>query len=528
MAYFPDSIRQCVAVLLGLAALIALPGTAHAAWFQTSSTHFVIYGEGSERSMRRFAGQLERYHAAMALVTGRVEEPPSPSNRVTIYIVRNVETVRRLLGGGAATRYVGGFYNPRAGQTIAVIPRITGDTDDIFDPSMATLLHEYAHHFLISGSIFPMPRWASEGAAEFFSSAGFEDDGAVQLGRPNGRRYYELLNARDVTATDLLDPDAYERRRARNTSYDSFYGKSWLLYHYLSLGTERRGQLNTYYQSLIAGKSSPEAATAAFGDLTELERELDRYLRRPRLLTIVVPADRLEPGPVALRALSAGEVAMMPVLVRSRSGVNAELAQEVLIDARAVAARFPGDAAVQAALAEAEFDAGNDAEAITAADAALAADPAQVNAYVQKGYALFRIAENGTDPRAYTTARHVFVDLNRLEPNHPLPLIWFYRSYQMQGREPTPLAVQGLTRAAELAPFDIGLRMNLAMQQLRDGNRDAARLNLVPVAYHPHGGSLAAVARAVIERMDANPDWRGEGTTVPTEEDAATEEPGAS
>lgn len=511
-------LHQFVAILLVLAGLLALPGPARADSFQVSTTHFVIYGDGNERSMRKFAEQLERFHGAMVRVTGRQEDPPSPSNRVTIYVVRNFGEVRKLYGGGKASRNVGGFYRPYAGRAMAVVPRITGDADDIFDPTMAILLHEYAHHFLISSSRFPMPRWASEGAAEFFASASFESDGSVEIGKPNASRAFELAYAADVTATDLLDPESYEKRRGKSTSYDAFYGKSWTLYHYLAMGDQRKGQLTKYYNALIAGKSVRDAGIEAFGDFAVLERELDAYLKRKRIYAFRIKPEALDPGPIALRRLSAGEVAMMPVQVQSWSGVTAEQSKTLVLEARKIAARFPGDAPVLAALAEAEFDAGNDAEALAAADAALKLDKTVVNAHVQKGYALFRMAENGTDPKAFRVARNAWVDLNTLENNHPLPLIYFYRSYQAQGREPTPLAKQGLARAAELAPFDLSLRMNLAMQQLRDGQRAEAKANLVPIAYNPHGGGMAEAARKIMERIDADPEWRGQGAPEASEE----------
>jgi hypothetical protein len=446
---------------------------------------------------------------------------------VTIYLVRNTGEVRKLHGGGKASRNVGGFYRPIAGRPMAVVPRVTGEADDIFDPTMAILLHEYAHHYLISTSRFPMPRWASEGAAEFFASASFEPDGSVEIGKPNVHRAMELFYAADVTATDLLDPESYEKRRGKSTSYDAFYGKSWALFHYLSMGKERSGQLNAYFQALFSGKSSREAGVEAFGDFIVLEKELDAYLKRKRILAFKIKPGALDPGPIALRRLSAGAIAMMPVQIQSWSGVSAEQAKELVVEARKIAARFPGDAAVLAALAEAEFDAENDAEALAAGDAAIKLDPAQVNAYVQRGYALFRMAEKGDDPKAFRTARNAWVDLNTLENNHPLPLVYFYRSFQAQGREPTPLAIQGLTRAAELAPFDLGLRMNLAMQQLHDGKSAEARNNLIPIAYNPHGGGFGNVAKQIIERIDKDPNWRGQGAPDAREEAASESEPPA-
>ncbi len=57
-----------------------------------------------------------------------------------------------------------------------------------------------------------------------------------------------------------------------------------------------------------------------------------------------------------------------------------------------------------------------------------------------------------------------------------------------RGEEPPEQAVHGLERATELAPFDEGVRMNLAIYQLNAGELAEARGNLLPLAYNPHGG----------------------------------------
>jgi hypothetical protein len=89
------------------------------------------------------------------------------------------------------------------------------------------LLHEYAHHFLMTATPIAMPRWMNEGAAEFFAAAGFDDDGSVRVGRPAQHRAVELLTADPVHVRELLDAEGYDRQR--RVGYDSFYGKSWLL-----------------------------------------------------------------------------------------------------------------------------------------------------------------------------------------------------------------------------------------------------------------------------------------------------------
>lgn len=490
-------------LLVALILLLLPANVAHAAWLEASSAHFVVYADDSERDIHRFSEQLERYHSAMALVTGTKMEAPSPSNRVTVYVVRSDRDVRKLYRGDS--KYVQGFYQPRAGGSLAIVPRVQVGSGEA-SYTMTILLHEYAHHFAASNSRFPMPRWLSEGGAEFFAAASFERDGSVGLGRPAQMRANELFYGRNVTAEQLLDPTTY----AESKNYDAFYGKSWLLYHYLSLGRERDGQLLEYVRLLIAGKSQRDAGLGAFGDFDKLEKDLDDYLDRRKMVYLKLPPKLLETGPITVRALSEGEAAMMPVKIRSKRGVTPEEAAELVEEARAVAARYPKDAAVLSALAEAEFDSGNSDRAIAAADAALAIDPRQTNAYVQKGYAMFDLADQADDTAAaYTRARVPFLKLNKLENDHPLPLVYNYRFYVEQGEDPPELAVQGLARASELAPFDLGLRMTLAMKQLQLGQMAEARRNLIPIAFNPHEGGPSGFAQRILEKLDREPRWDG-------------------
>ncbi|HEY6813937.1 MAG TPA: hypothetical protein VI168_00225 [Croceibacterium sp.] len=506
--------RYLLAVLVAL----LLPAAAQAEWLEASSAHFVVYADDSERDVRRFAEQLERFHAAMELVTGLEVQQPSPSNRVTVYMVRNQRQIERLAG----SRNIGGFYIPRAGGSVAFVPRVQAREGQPAY-SMIVLLHEYAHHFLLSTSRFPSPRWLGEGGAEFFASTEFYADGGLGIGTPAQHRGWELELARNVRAADLVD-SAYAWRP---TSNDSFYGKSWLLYHYLVFTPERRGQLRGYLAAMVGGMSSLEAAEATFGDLDQLERDLQEYLEQPTMLSMRFRPDQLAIGPITVRQVSAGEADMMQVRIMSKRGVGREEALDLLADARKVATRYPGDAAVLAALAESEYDAGNDAEAIAAAEAALAIDPGQVNAYLQKGYALFRRAADADDRvAAYRAGVQPFIALNRIENDHPLPLLYFYRSFVESGREPSETAVQGLERAAELAPFDLPLRLNLATVQLQDGRVEQARANFLPVAYNPHGGQMAVAARRVIEQIDAGTPPDSDGLRLIFEGGAASPEAG--
>lgn len=496
---------------------------AFAAWHKAETDRFVIYSDSSPEDLRSFAEVLERYHVSMELETGRSLPVPSPSNRLTVYMVGSLDDLREIYGPGNS--FVGGFYIPRANGSVTFVPNInlrnsgrgrTGsrlrrraDTEGAgLDPAMKTVLHEYAHHFLISSSRSAMPRWLSEGSAEYFSSARFNPDGSVDIGLPNNARAYEISQAAPVSLRELLDYDLYKQNRGNR--YDAFYGRAWLLYHYLRFNPDRQGQLVNYWQKVATGMDSLEAGEMVFGDLDVLERELRSYGRERNMKGMRWPGSEIQIGAISTAALSEGHAAMMDIQMQSKRGVSREQALEMLPSARSIAQRYPEDAAALAALAEVEYDAGNDAAAIAAADRAIAIDPNIKNAYVQSGYAQFRQAAKveGRAERkeAYQAAMRPFEALNALEPDHTQPLIYYYRSFALSGGTIPEDAKFALERATQLAPFDQRLAIQVAIMHARDGNTDITELLLAPVAADPHGGRQADIAKLMLAALeDAEP-----------------------
>lgn len=482
---------------LGFALALGLSVPAQADWHVAESDHFVVYADDRAKDVHEFAEALERYHSAMSLLQMRENTKPSPSNRVTIFVVGSEGKIRKLAGENA--KNVAGFYIPRAGASRAFVPEINMRGRET-DFSVTVLLHEYAHHFLISAAPYAMPRWVNEGAAEFFASAKFEKDGGLQIGAPAYHRAAELAFAKDVSVEELIDPELYEKNKGKR--FDAFYGRAWALYHYLYFNKERSGQLRNYMVGIAEGKAPRTAAIDAFGDLDTLQKEVDRYIDQRRMNVWTLDADMLPTNPVTVRQLSEGEGEVMPLRIRSQRGVDREEALALLPEIREIAAEYPRDAAVLTALAEAEYDAGNDDEAIAAADRALAIDPNRKNAYVQKGYALFRQAASATDEdAAYAAAMAPFSALNRLENDHPIPLMYYYRSFVERGEEPNENARLALEQAMQFAPFDKSLRMNAAMMQASEGKIAIARQTIAPIANDPHGGGLAQTARRFYEAM---------------------------
>lgn len=210
---------------------------------------------------------------------------------------------------------------------------------------------------------------------------------------------------------------------------------------------------------------------------------------------------------------------MMPVVLRSKVGVTPEQALELVPEARRIAARHPDDPAVLTALSEAEFDAGFNDAAIEAADRAVAVDPSRINAYIQKGYAMFAMAQSGASPpESWKAVRGQFVKANKVENDHPIPLVRFYLSYLEQGESPTRNAVSGLEWAMQLAPFDPSLRWMVVQQMIRDERLEEAARTVAPLAYSPHPGEHTERARQLLREIEA----RIEGAAASTEPEAAS------
>jgi tetratricopeptide (TPR) repeat protein len=485
--------------IFAFVALLLIGGLpAQADWHEASSDHFLVYADQKEEQVQRFAERLERYHSAMQYALKRENRLPSPSNRVTVYVVQNQDEVRKLFGGD--NRYIAGFYQPRAGGTFAIVPRIqTGGSE--FDLSgERVLLHEYAHHIMYGTSAYSYPLWYSEGFAEFYGAAGFAKDGGVDIGRAAMHRVPELLRANNVPIELLLDTKAYLEKRNKSKGYDEFYGRSWLLFHYLMLSGNRPGQSNQYLTAIGQGMSELDAAKQAFGDLKILDKELDQYLKRGKITYKPLPASLLKTGDIRIRKLDAAEAAIMPVRIQSRRGVDEEGAAKLLPSARSVAAKFPNSPAVLAALSEAEFDAGNDDAAIKAAEAATALDPKNINALLQKGYALARKAESAADgKKAWSAVRKHFLKVNEIENDHPIPLVRYFDSFRQNGDVPSDNALDGFLWALQLAPFDKGLRVDLAEALINKGRYDDAIASLRPISTDAHNEELSILVKSMID-----------------------------
>jgi len=492
------------AATLACAAVLALAGQAKADWFEARSGHFLVYSEGKEEAVRDFATRLERFDAGMRKLRGLEERQGDASNPVIVYVVSDLGAVQKLCGIGRPGSFcqgVAGFYQPRAGGAVIFTPRRSGEGSKLDLNSQIVLFHEYAHHFMFGNYAAAFPAWFVEGFAEFHSTAEIGKDGSIDFGRPAFHRYRSLLAGQMPPLVKLIGATP---ESLGNEGREALYARGWLLTHYLTFSGNRTGQLGAYIKALNQGKPPADAAASAFGNLILLDRELDKYLRQRKLSYWAMKPQGVPA--VALRRLTPGEAALMPVRIRSDRGVDEKAAKQVVADARRLAAGFPNDPGAQIALAEAEYDVGNDDSAEAAADRALAADPKNREALLYKGRARVRRAQKAKseDAAVWKEARSWFVKANRAEPDAAEPLILFYESFHSQGIRPTANAITGLERAYQLAPQDPSLRFAMAREFITADRLEEARVALAPLAYDPHAAADNEAARliALIDKGD--------------------------
>lgn len=483
-------------LLIGAFALGAA-APAGAAWHKASSTHFVIYSEQKPADLKRYAERLERFDQAVRVARGMKDPPLTSAGKLTVFVLRNADSVAAVVGARGSG--IAGVYIPRASGATAIVHRER--TSSKFDlSSESVFFHEYLHHLMLQDLNLALPSWVVEGFAEFFATARIQENGSVVLGHVPEHRSVGLFNLRGLTIEEMVGATD---RHIDSDEWELTYGRGWLLTHYLTFEKSRQNQFGRYVAGIQKGEAPLAAARAAFGDLKQLNRELDAYLREKRHSGIVIPAQKLSIGAIDLAPVSAGADAIMSVRMRNAIGFKEKAAARTAADARKVAADYSADADVQAELARAELAVERHAEALAAADRALVANPNHRKAMTAKARALMEMGKKNPANADWKDIRSWLSKANRLDPDDAEPLQLFYESFAAEGVPATRNAVQGLMYAHSVMPQVSELRMLAVRQLIIDGNLEGARRTYEPIAYDPHGGKTRDDRVAVVARLKA-------------------------
>ncbi|ALJ15005.1 tetratricopeptide repeat protein [Sphingopyxis macrogoltabida] len=496
--------RHWIAAVLAVLLTAALATPASARWLRADTNNFIIYSEGSEKSLRSFAENLQRFDATLRHrfnVPGGAEP-----NRLTIYLVERADEAGRLASGKSGSS-IAGFYLAGSDGAFAVSNR-ENDEGRGTPAAQQTLFHEYAHHFMKRYVPAAFPAWFIEGFAEYVSTVDFSREGKASIGKPVYRRAYGLLEMPKIPVEQLITqrPDAMRS----SGMADAYYGRSWLLTHMLYSDPNRQGQLLAYMQAINRGEEAVEAARKTFGDLGQLDKDLNRYLNRSLAYVALHEPMKVE-GTIAIAPLAAAEDALIPLrLERLSAQYSPERMAAVRPALQKLTVAQPGDAGTWYELAAAEWGMDKDkrdlAAARAAVDKAIALQPDHVRANVLLG----RLIAIGFDEKgdysagAWSAVRKPIMLANRTNPDDPIPLYAYFQTFGDQGFPPTGMALQGLEKAFVLEPENVSIRISQAFALANQGRFNEAIGLAESVAFDPHDRGQGQSLLDQLEAMRAN------------------------
>jgi tetratricopeptide (TPR) repeat protein len=475
-----------------------LTSSAHAQqpgrWLRAETEGFVVYGAGSEQAIRSVSDQLERFDALLRRLTGATGER-SPTE-VEVYLLdrRRFQDTFPHLGDNIV-----GLYAARPDQiaAFAIFSDTRLDGQDV-------LYHEYAHHFMRHYFANAYPAWYVEGFAEFVSTAIIGTE-RIELGRSNEDRFYSLRNDAWMPMERLLTAAPFE---LSSSDMATFYAQSWLFTHYLVL-TNKMPQFQAYVRALRLGEDPIAAFQAGFSMTPDqMQAELRRYFRSsPNALALGRPAN-VDVMPPRVTRLPASADDLLPVLARLRYGVSERDAPALLQSVRQLAGAAPGDPFALLTLAYAEATIGDPAAARALLEPHLANSPDDVAALNALGRAYLSEARGASgDARLalLAQARRNFARAHRIDENNVPALYGYAESYDgvMMSGETWDNYLNVLLLSHQLAPQIDEITLNAA-SALMGHNRHAEAIPLLRmVAYDPHGGSGAQIARQMLEQAEA-------------------------
>lgn len=473
-------------LLLGLMWLLTA-GVAQAGWLVAETAHFRIYSTMGETRLRREAAALEDYHKLLELLTGFKTPPETP--RLNIYLVgnsRQLSVVRPDVGPQTA-----GFYIASPGGIVALAmePDLEGDWSGGRD----TLLHEYAHHFMMLGGSSAVPGWYREGFAEYAMTASFRPD-RIEYGGANPGRYWQLTNSGWEPLEKVL-------RGARDMDTGKFYAQSWLLTHYLNRAEGMQAKRNAYLKKVAAGGDPVETfKTEIDPDLDKFQSGLRRYINSTSATLSRLKRAPPAPASVTITALpKSADAALLP-LVAIQLPQKAEDDARSLARIREAAARAPADDGwAKRALAIGEAVSGDRAVAAQMLDA-LIMENGQDADLLRWRASLYRADRPGASAADVDAARKLLVRAWKAAPND-WQVLWAYANTFRSGNKLNDSVLDVLWKASELAPQVDALAMKTGVEMARAGHYDHAEALIAPVVNDPHGGGALMLERNLLAAL---------------------------
>lgn len=479
-------------LLLALALIALTPASALAEWRRAESQHFVVFSDGSERSLRDYTTTLERFHG---LLRARFGGPAQDDRRkLPVYLVGDSRALR--VAHPHLPEGIDGYYMASENDISAIL--IRGRNDHL-------LLHEYTHHFMANAGQGRLPGWFSEGLAEYYATATVSATGAASFGMPNAGRQQRLQQGRWLPIDQLLRAQGSFDINSQ-AGRDMYYAQSWALTHWLLADQARARALGVYLNAVNSGQDPIEAWQASFGIAPDaLEAQLKAYVRG-RLYYSELNVPPVTPE-ITVSTLSPAWDAVILPLINARSPRPEEMNGPVLLQtSRTNAARFPDDALALVALGRAERLWGDPAAAETAVARALEIEPANVEGLLLMADIVDERSDLSSDLTEMDRERAHAIELLRraLEAEPKDYRVYAELARLRRGAEdyPTQEDLQTWALAVRYAPQVMSIRGDAAIAMMEGRRYDEAVVLLTPIINDPHGGPGVQFARQLLAEVE--------------------------
>ncbi|CAN5251956.1 DUF1570 domain-containing protein [soil metagenome] len=493
-----------------LTALTLVATPSQAAWLRAESARFIVYSDGNEAALRQYVQKLETYDRVLDLYTNLSTET-DPPRKLPIYLVPNHDGLDVASPGMG--RDIVGVYESTDEDIFAVAQRNAGGDD--------TILHEYAHHFMLQKFATAYPAWFVEGFAEYFATTEIQPRRVV-VGKPSENRVDWLGSARWMPMRTLLST-RYGEVSQRSETY---YPLSWLLTSWLLSDAAHKQYLATYLNRIHAGVGSLDAMQQATGlDGDGLEQALRAFMRHGSPYSVV---DRAFPDvPITVTPLPASADDLLLLNQQLFDTIKEEDRPVLLARIGALAARHPGDAFAQLVLGHAQVTLGDPTSGEATLTDLLTRDPGNVRALQLLARARMDQADKTDDTDAAAQlrrqARGFLGRAYQADGANFTTLSMLSESRRQSSDFPNDNDVETMRLAYQLAPQLPAARMNLAQVLIYRGNKAEGITLLRPLANSPHDPQIAASAQRMIDEAngvtsdpaDAPSEDAGDGDETP-------------
>jgi Tfp pilus assembly protein PilF len=271
-------------------------------WIEVDSPHFRVLSDGSDRDARRVAREFEQMRTVLADQFPRYRlESGAP---LLIFAARDENTAKKLapqLWKVRGAKPAGYFHHGWEKQFAMV------RLDAVAPGAYQVVYHEYVHTVLHTNFRW-LPVWLDEGLAEFYGNTRFEKNN-IYIGSPT-IRYRYLVGKPLVPIDTLLAVNQRSPYYRDEDKVQMFYAESWALVHFLMFGPGmlNTGKLDQFNNLIQQGMEQEKAFHQVFGNSAELEKNLDQYVHRFTITTVVVKSPpKIDEKDFPVRTLSIAE-----------------------------------------------------------------------------------------------------------------------------------------------------------------------------------------------------------------------------